>query len=149
MRDKKGGVFVRGEWNVENNLLFMFDAYCRKVIKFNGCAKRRDENRQESKTLDCVAFDETIMNTLYVEDQYQAMFSSIILPNISVMIDDENLFRNLQLLSKKRQEILLLSYFMEMSDSEIGKLLNLRKSTVQDNRSKALSFLRDNMKGRE
>ena len=138
---------MRDNWNGENNLLFMFDAYCRKVIKFNGCAKRRDEKRQENKVLDCVAFDETIMNTLYVEDRYQTMLYSITLPNISVVIDDENLFRNLQLLSEKRQEILLLSYFMEMSDSEIGKLLSLGKSTVQDNRSKALSILRENMKG--
>ena len=81
---------MRNNWNGENNLLFMFDAYCRKVIKFNGCAKRRDEKRQENKVLDCVAFDETIMNTLYVEDRYQTMLSSITLPNISVVIDDEN-----------------------------------------------------------
>lgn len=138
---------MREEWNRDNDLLFMFDAYCRKVIKFTGCAKRRDEKRQESKTVHCIAFDETILNTLYVEDCYQAMLSSITLPNISVFIDDENLYRNLQLLSKKRLEILLLSYFMEMSDSEIGKLMSLRKSTVQDNRSKALGILRENMRG--
>ena len=64
-----------------------------------------------------------------------------------VFIDDENLYRNLRLLSKKRQEILLLSYFMEMSDSEIGRLMSIGKSTVQDNRSKALGILRENMKG--
>ena len=75
------------------------------------------------------------------------MLSSIVLPNISVFIDDDNLYRNLRLLSKKRQEILLLSYFMEMSDSEIGRLMSLGKSTVQDNRSKALGILRENMKG--
>ena len=97
--------------------------------------------------LDCIAFDETMLNTLYVEDQYQVMLSSIVLPNISVFIDDENLYRNLRLLSKKRQEILLLSYFMEMSDSEIGRLMSIGKSTVQDNRSKALRILRENMKG--
>ena len=97
--------------------------------------------------LDYIAFDETMLNTLYVEDQYQVMLSSIVLPNISVFIDDENLYRNLRLLSKKRQEILLLSYFMEMSDSEIGRLMSIGKSTVQDNRSKALGILRENMKG--
>lgn len=138
---------MREEWNRDDDLLFMFDAFCRKVIKFTGCAKRRDEKRKEDKTLDCIAFDETMLNTLYVEDQYQVLLSSIVLPNISVFIDDENLYRNLRLLSKKRQEILLLSYFMEMSDSEIGRLMSLGKSTVQDNRSKALGILRENMKG--
>ena len=138
---------MKEEWNREDDLLFMFDAYCRKVVKYTGCAKRRDEKRKEEKMLDCVAFDETILNTLYVEDRYRVMLSNITLPNISVFIDDENLYRNLRLLSEKRLEILLLSYFMEMSDSEIGKLMSLRKSTVQDNRSKALGILRENMRG--
>lgn len=138
---------MRKEWNQEENLLFMFDAYCRKVVKFTGCAKRRDEKRKENKTLDCIAFDETMLNTLYVEDQHRVMMSNITLPHISVYINDENLYRNLRLLSEKRLEILLLSYFMEMSDNEIGKLLSLGKSTVQDNRSKALGILRENMKG--
>ena len=57
--------------------------------------------------LDCIAFDETMLNTLYVEDQYQVLLSSIVLPNISVFIDDENLYRNLRLLSKKDRK----SYF--------------------------------------
>lgn len=130
----------------KEGLFYKFDAYCRKVVKFTGCAKRRDEKRKEKKTLDCVAFDETMLNTLYVEDKYRALLSNITLPRVSVFIDDENLYRNLLLLSEKRQEILLLSYFIGMSDNEIGKLMRLGKSTVQDNRSKALGILRKNMK---
>ena len=42
---------MREEWNRDEDLLFMFDAFCRKVIKFTGCAKRRDEKRKEDKML--------------------------------------------------------------------------------------------------
>jgi len=124
-----------------------FDSYCKKVVKYHGCAMRRDEKRQEDRTIDCVAFDEKILNTLYVEDQYNIYASKINLPHISVFIDDDDLYSTLKRLPRKRLEILLLSYFMEMSDNEIGKKLKLAKSTVQHNRVKALGYLKESMKG--
>ena len=129
-----------------SGLRFMFDSYCKKVVKYNGCAMRRNEKRVERKTLECIAFDETILNTLYVEDQYDILASKISLPNISVYIENEELYHYLRLLPKNRLEIILLSYFMEMSDNEIGKLMCIAKSTVQNNRIKALGFLRESMK---
>ena len=65
---------MREEWNREEDLLFMFDAFCRKVIKFTGCAKRRDEKRKEDKMLDCIAFDETMLNTLVKKTSCKIIF---------------------------------------------------------------------------
>lgn len=130
----------------ESGLRFMFDSYCKKVVKYNGCAMRRNEKRVERKILDCIAFDEAILNTLYVEDQYNILASKICLPNISVYIENESLYHYLLLLPKKRLEIILLSYFGEMTDNEIGKMMRIAKSTVQYNRIKALGFLKDSMK---
>lgn len=130
----------------ESGLRFMFDSYCKKVVKYNGCAMRRNEKRVERKILDCIAFDEAILNTLYVEDQYNILASKICLPNISVYIENESLYHYLLLLPKKKLEIILLSYFGEMTDNEIGKMMSIAKSTVQYNRIKALGFLKDNMK---
>ena len=128
-------------------LSMKFDSYCRKVVKNHGCTMIRNEKRQQDRTIDCIAFDEKILNTLYIEDQYNIFASKINLPHISVLIDDDDLYSTLKRLPRKRLEILLLSYFMDMSDNEIGKVMKLAKSTVQHNRVKALGFLKDSMKG--
>lgn len=129
----------------ENGYFFQFDAYCRKVVKFNGCAMRRNEQAREAKMPDCIAFDEAFIATACVEDNYRILFPKIVLQNITVYIEDENLYRHLRRLPRKRLEILILSYFLGLSDSEIGKRLKLAKSTVQHNRKMALVSLRKDM----
>jgi len=58
------------ELNNVSVLSMKFDSYCRKVVKNHGCTMIRNEKRQQDRTIDCIAFDEKILNTLYIEDQY-------------------------------------------------------------------------------
>ena len=49
------------------------------------------------------------------------------------------------MLSGKRLEIILLSYFVELTDKEIGKIMSIPKSSVQYNRNVALQQMRKMM----
>lgn len=42
---------------------------------------------------------------------------------MKIEVSDEQLSKALEVLPEKKQNIILLSYFMDMSDSEIGKLM--------------------------
>ena len=58
--------------------------------------------------------------------------------SIKVIIENEILYQALDMLSGKRLEIILLSYFVELTDKEIGKIMSIPKSSVQYNRNVAL-----------
>jgi len=55
------------------------------------------------------------------------------------------LYQALLLLPKKRLEIIILSFFADMTDKEIGKTILMPKSSVQYNRNVALQYIRKMM----
>ena len=61
---------------------------------------------------------------------------------ISVDIHDPDLVKALRFLVPQKRDILLLAYFLGKSDAEIGKLLNISKSTAQRRRASALQRMK-------
>lgn len=54
----------------------------------------------------------------------------------------------LQNLSQEKREIILLAYFLDMTDREIAAELGIARATVQRKRSKTLQYIKEWM-GRE
>ena len=54
----------------------------------------------------------------------------------------------LETLSERKRNIVLLSYFLDMSDAEIGQLLNVVRSTVFRHRKAALVKIKQYMEGK-
>ncbi len=61
---------------------------------------------------------------------------------VSVGVEDELLSNALRELPENKIEILLRYYFMNMSDSEIGKLISLNRSIIYRNRTSGLSLIK-------
>jgi RNA polymerase sigma factor (sigma-70 family) len=61
---------------------------------------------------------------------------------MEVEIMDEKLSEALEMLPEKKRDIILLSYFLDMSDFEIGKLMNLVRSTIYRHRTSILKELK-------
>jgi len=59
-----------------------------------------------------------------------------------IIVKNESIAEALRTLSKRDRNIILLSYFLEMSDGEIGKKLNLVRSNVQYYRTNTLKELK-------
>ena len=64
------------------------------------------------------------------------------LNGITVGIEHDLLSEALRELPDKKREILLLFYFMDMSDSEIADLLKLNRSTVYRHRTSGLALIK-------
>ena len=60
----------------------------------------------------------------------------------SVGVENDLLSEALRELPDKKREILLLFYFMDMSDSEIADLLKLNRSTVYRHRTSGLALIK-------
>lgn len=48
-------------------------------------------------------------------------------------------------LTKRKRDVILLSYFMGMSDAEIARKMKLVRSTVNEHRKRSLEILKDVM----
>lgn len=69
-------------------------------------------------------------------------FQICTLNGITVGIEHDLLSEALRELAERKREILLMYYFMDMSDSEIAELLKLNHSTVYRHRTSGLDYIK-------
>ena len=65
----------------------------------------------------------------------------------AVYIDNDDLAQAIASLPLDKRDIILLSYFLDMSDNEIAKLLNMVRSSVAYRRTSTLKLLKELMGG--
>ena len=61
------------------------------------------------------------------------------------MLNDELLYNALRAIPKKQREIIILKYWGEMTDSEIGELIGMSQQSVSYNKNKVLKKLKKNI----
>ena len=72
---------------------------------------------------------------LYTEDKYFVSEQIFNVLGLNVIVTDDVIAEALQSLPERKRDIILLSYFLELSDREIGDKLNMLRSTVQYQRT--------------
>jgi len=82
------------------------------------------------------------LEQLSTTDKYFATEQTFNVLGNDVIVNDENIAEALRSLPERKRDIILLSYFLELSDGEIGKKLNLIRSTVQYQRTSTLRELK-------
>jgi len=65
-----------------------------------------------------------------------------------VAIESEIIAQAIAALPDKKRDIILLAYFLDMTDGEIGAMLNLVRRTVQYKRTSSLQELKKIMEGK-
>ena len=138
----KGGATMNDSEYSKTELNGMIDSFSKMVLRYNARNIWKREGREREKAKKYTYIDNEALELLLTEDRYEGLESKISLHDITVFIENELLYNALILLPERRLEIILLSYFWEMSDHEIGDKLNMKKSTVQYNRTIALKIMR-------
>lgn len=124
-----------------------FEHFCKQILK----NERNDYHRKIKQQREHeVLFSELSPKTLeqfavwdkYFEDTY--LFEIM---GFEVAVADELLAEALKTLPQDRLEIILLSYFLGMSDPEIAGRLNLIRRTVSHRRKNSLQALKKFMEG--
>ena len=78
-----------------------------------------------------------------MEDEYDLDTCIFHVFGYEVEVKDALIAEALNLLTDKKREVMLLAYFLDMSDTEIAKLLNLRQSTIHYHRTSSLKSLKE------
>lgn len=83
-----------------------------------------------------------LVNQFATTDNYSTDFQIFTLNGLSVGVESDLLSEALRELPENKREIVLMFYFMDMSDSEIADLLKLNRSTVYRHRTSGLALIK-------
>ena len=121
-----------------------FDSFSKKTIKKASANIRRKLAAQSDRETELSVLPFQDLQKLCTEDTYQEDEESVVfhVRGLSVVVHDSALGQALFALPPKRRDVVLLFYFAEQNDPQIGRLLNLDTSTINRRRSAALSNLK-------
>ena len=108
-------------WNQKESVRHIFDSYCKKILRQENVDMKRSEARRRAR--EC----------------------SLSVCGYRIPVNDDRLAAALAKLLREKRDVILLSYFMDMSDREIGELLDMARRTVQHRRTDTLAELRKRM----
>jgi RNA polymerase sigma factor (sigma-70 family) len=83
------------------------------------------------------------LEQLSYTDEYASDYLSFDVREYTVSVRNSALAEAIAALSDDKREIILLSYFLDMNDREIGEQLNLLRSNVQYKRTNSLRELKE------
>jgi len=128
--------------NHEQNKRHTFDSFCKKVLK-NEVRDYYDEmKRLREKEVSFSELSAQELEQLATTDKYFSTEQIFNVLGLDVIVNSESIATALNNLPEHKRDIILLSYFLELSDVEIGKKLNLIRSTVQYQRTSTLKALK-------
>jgi RNA polymerase sigma factor (sigma-70 family) len=121
-----------------------FDRFCQLVLinELKDIRKYDSYLLQHEKTFSELTPDEE--SQLFALDKYN-LGDQIDVDEFSFEIENELLFRALEALPEKKRNIVLLSYFLDMTDKEIANRLELMRWTVSNFRTSSLKLLKQQM----
>ncbi|SHH70672.1 RNA polymerase sigma factor [Desulfosporosinus lacus] len=124
-----------------------FDSFCKKILReeYRDCVREAQRRLQYEISFSDLSPQE--LDHLFVIDDYSigSYHFSVLGYNIPVKDD---LGAALATLSEQKRDIILLSYFLDMTDQEIGEKLNMIRRTVQYQRTSSLKQLKKLLEGK-
>lgn len=124
-----------------------YDRLCCKALEGELKDYYRRIRRTGKKEVLFCEMSETEMNRLSAADQYKAENCQFVVFEYEIEITNELLAEALKQLTKRKRDVILLSFFEEMTDVEIAEKMNLVRSTVNEHKQRSLKILKEYMKG--
>ena len=122
-----------------------FDSFCRKVLREESRNYKKQLVRRAEKEINLSELSETELSQLYVMDEYPSDSTSFDVLDYHVVVKDDRLADALAALPSKKRDVILLSYFLDMSDTEIAEKLKVVGSTIHRRRTSSLKELKQRL----
>lgn len=132
----------------EQTIRHSLDAFCKKVLRNESRDYQDELVRKRSREISLSDLPVEVMEQLSVCDSYFDEDRTFGVLDYAVYIDNDDLAQAIAALPVEKRDIILLSYFLDMSDYEIAKILNMVRSSVTYRRTSTLKLLRELMGGK-
>jgi RNA polymerase sigma factor (sigma-70 family) len=123
-----------------------FDSFTKTVIKHKSIDIIREYARQAEHEIplsDMSPSDLSVQAS--TTDIYRPYSKTYSVRNYLVRVHDPVIGELLQYLTPQRREVILMYYFLDLNDAEIGRLLHIDNTTAKYRRSSALKRLKKMM----
>ena len=125
-----------------------YDALVKKILAGEAKSYRREISKQAAHEVTFSELNETDLAQLFTTDEYESDYFHFQVSGFDVTVKNELLAEALNTLTERKRNIILLSYFLDMSDAEISELLNVVRSTIFRHRKIALVKLKQYLEGK-
>ena len=123
-----------------------FDCKLKRVVKGIVRNYRKELKRRRNKEISYCELPEIVVEKLAVWDEYESDYTAFDVCGIEVRVLDDDLAEAIKYLSEKDREILLMYFFLGMSDTEIGDRLKINRSTSFRSRKNSLEEIKKKLK---
>jgi RNA polymerase sigma factor (sigma-70 family) len=134
--------------DVETTTRYQFDNFCRRILIGETSNYRKELARRSRHEITFSELSEAELERFYVMDEYSTDHYLFQVMGYDIEVKDTLIGEALEALSEKKRNIILLSYFMDMSDEEIGELLHLVRTTIYRHRTSSLHQIKKYMEGK-
>ncbi|MDY3017014.1 MAG: sigma-70 family RNA polymerase sigma factor [Blautia sp.] len=118
-----------------------FCTYCIKVLHGEALNYFDELERQRKREVSFSELRQQDLDTLYCCDDYNIADYFTVM-GIQIPVRDESVSKALKKLPAKKRDIILMLYFLDMTEKEIAAYMKLVQSTVHYHKDNSLSFLR-------
>lgn len=127
----------------QKTIRHQFDSFCKKILReeYRDCMREVQRRMRHELSFSALSSHET--EQLYVMNEYPSDRHYFSVLGYDIAVEDELVSRALSTLPSLKRDIILLSYFLDMTDQEIGDILHLVRRTVQYQRINALKQLKE------
>lgn len=130
----------------EEAIRLQFDTLTKRVVDTTVKDYGRELSRRLKREATFSDLPDVVVDSLHVWDEYELGFTAFDVYGTEVRVSDDMLCEALKQLPEKKRNVLLMSYFLELSDISIGELLQMTRDGVYKNRMAGLKLLRDLLK---
>ena len=124
-----------------------YDALAKKTLVGEAKSHRRTLAKRAAREVTFSDLSESELAQLFTTDEYESDYFRFQVSGFDVLVKNE-LLAALNALPERKRDIILLSYFLDMSDAEIGELLNVVRTTVFRHRKSALAKIKQYLEGK-
>lgn len=127
----------------EKAIRLQFDCLIRKVIDRTVKNYYRELGRRAKHEVPFCDVTEADLNHVATIDEYSMGYTVFPVYGTEVRVFDEHLCEAIKALSERQRNIVLMSYFLEMSDIEIGEIIGISRCSVYRSRMRALNIIKE------
>jgi RNA polymerase sigma factor (sigma-70 family) len=131
----------------ENRIRHQFDCYCKKILKYRVYDYYRKMKRRRAREVSFNELSEQGLEKLSGTDEYFKDACHFHVLGRDITVSDEQIAEALNALPVDQRDIILLSYFLDMTDREIAERMDIVRRTVAYRRASTLRKLKKFMEG--
>lgn len=126
----------------EKTIEHQFDSFCKTVLRNYARDIYEQNKRSNERFISLESLTQAELTQLSIRDDYDSNYIFMVTYDFHIRIEDIHIAQAIEQLSKRKQDIILLSYFLNMTNTDIATLMNLAESTVHYHKANALKELK-------